>query len=116
MYVARLVGAHPPVLVEPVLVGLELAQVHGVPNKCWFHQAINIGLHRHGRTRVYLEEPRLHVLVQHDIETEQLEATLEIGHERAQVDARKNNDLFDLCPQELIVVAKVHEIRFQLSE
>ena len=54
MYVARLVSAHPTVLVEPVLVGLELAQVHGVPDKCRFHQAINIGFHRHGRPRVYL--------------------------------------------------------------
>ena len=77
---------------------------------------VNICLHRHRWTRVYLQEPRLELFVEHDIEAQDLHATLQIGYQGTQIDASKLNYQLDLRPHHVKVVALATEVRLELRE
>ena len=65
------------------MVGFEGADIDCVSDERRLDKVIDIGLHGHGRAGVDLEQPRLHLLVQHDVEAQQLKAALQVGHQRA---------------------------------
>lgn len=116
MYVGRFGGWLLFVAILPVFVALKVAQVDGVPDECWLDQAVDIGLHRHSRTRVDFDQPWFHLVIQHYVKAQDFKTTLQVWNQGAKIDGCEDNDLLHTSPHHVVIISLAVKVWLKLSK